>query len=129
MHKRSTHSNRVGLETWQKLPEWNIEKISNKLYAAKIGLAITTTKEILSFEDPNIKISTYYTEANKILGYTFSTKKDFLINIRYWHMVLVNPKCQEHINPEIIHKDTNLHVHRFNEINQASYWIVLRWRS
>lgn len=128
MYQRSTNRNRLDLKIWQNMPDWCIAELSEDLYATRMGFALTEPKEVVAFEDSNIKLCSYYTEAKKVLGYTLLAKDKFGVSKRTWHVALLNPKAAEHHSPKVVYKDAQLHLHRFNDID-PSYWMVIRWRT
>jgi hypothetical protein len=111
------------------MPDWCLAQIKENLFATRMGYALTEPKEITSYEDDKVRLCSYLTEAKKVLGYTLLAKNDFAINKRSWHISFINKNTESHHSPKVVYKDQQLHFHRFNSITDASYWLVIRYRT
>jgi len=127
MHKRSPDS--LDLKLWHNIPEWCIAKVSDNIYAIRVGHAVTEPRVITSFEDDNVKLCVFNAEVKPVLGYTIQTKKTFNIVKRDWYLSLIDPTVENHHSPSIIFKDAEVFLRKFNGKEDTSYWLTLRGRT
>lgn len=126
MHERSSH---VELKVWQSLKDWQVSELTDNLFAARIGYAVTEPRVKVAYEDDNVKLSLFQTEAKAVLGYTLFVKEPFNVVKREWYVSLINPKVDKHHSPEVAYNDSQVFLRKFNNLTDPSYWMILRWRT
>lgn len=128
MHKHSSDS-KPELKFWQNIPDWQMAQVNDKLYAARIGYAVTEPKEQTVYEDNFIKLSLFSTEAKTVLGYTILAKMEYNTVKRDWYLGLINPNVTTHHSPVVLYKDAQVFLRKFNGETDHSYWMILRNRT
>lgn len=126
MSKFSTYKNSLEVKTWKDIPSWFITQAYDDLFAIRIGNTGSRPKEVLLYKDNNISLCKYLIDSKRVLGYTLHNNGNFYINRSNWYLSLVNKTVEKHYNPEVIYKDSQVHIHKFNDKNNTSYMLAIR---
>jgi len=113
---------------WEQLPEWEVSKLHDDMYAIRIGTSINKPKKNCIYEDVNIKIIQLI-NGKLILGYLIYLKrkdKFRLLHERWWLSLLSD--VDRHYNQQVIYNDKQIYVYKFNNKKRPSYWIIARNR-
>jgi hypothetical protein len=103
--------------------------VEDDLYAARVGFAVTEPRELIAYEDDNIKLSLFTTEAKAVLGYTLLAKKNYNIVKRDWYISFIDTNTTKHHSPVVLYKDAQVFLRKFNGVQDPSYWMILRYRT
>lgn len=112
---------------WNSLPEETIVQTANNLWVIRFGVVVNRPQRKKCFEDPSLLLSHYHGDGNSILGYSLSLKKDFPHHLASEaYLSLFSNVEAKHKDPKVVYKDQKVHLYRFNNTKEPSYWLLLR---